>query len=251
MIVYFSGTGNSRYAAKMFADTLGDALIDAGAMIKAGVKAALCSERPWIFVSPTYAWQLPRVFADFIRGGSFSGAKGAYFVMTCGGDIGGADRKLALLCAEKGFDYLGVLQVVMPENYIAMYNAPDTEAAKQIISAAHPTLEAGIAAALAGKPFESKKIGLADKIRTELVNPVFYRFSVTAKPFRVTDACVSCGKCEAACPLNNIELVSGVPQWGTACTHCMACICGCPTSAIEYGRKSKGKPRYQCAEYHA
>ena len=27
-------------------------------------------------------------------------------------------------------------------------------------------------------------------------------------------------------------------------THCMACICYCPKEAIEYGKKSKGKPRY-------
>ena len=27
---------------------------------------------------------------------------------------------------------------------------------------------------------------------------------------------------------------------------CMACICGCPAEAIEYGKKSRGKPRYQC-----
>ena len=26
-------------------------------------------------------------------------------------------------------------------------------------------------------------------------------------------------------------------------------ICGCPVSAIEYGHKSQGKPRYQCPEY--
>ena len=26
-------------------------------------------------------------------------------------------------------------------------------------------------------------------------------------------------------------------------------ICGCPKEAIEYGRKSKGKPRYQCPKY--
>nr|WP_264291386.1 MULTISPECIES: hypothetical protein [unclassified Dorea] len=29
-----------------------------------------------------------------------------------------------------------------------------------------------------------------------------------------------------------------------ACTHCMACICYCPAEAIEYGKKSVGKPRY-------
>ena len=31
---------------------------------------------------------------------------------------------------------------------------------------------------------------------------------------------------------------------GKNCTHCMACICYCPKEAIEYGKKSKGKPRY-------
>ena len=25
---------------------------------------------------------------------------------------------------------------------------------------------------------------------------------------------------------------------------CMACICYCPKEAIEYGKKSRGKPRY-------
>ena len=32
--------------------------------------------------------------------------------------------------------------------------------------------------------------------------------------------------------------------WGSDCTHCMACICDCPAEAIEYGKKSVGKPRY-------
>ena len=34
------------------------------------------------------------------------------------------------------------------------------------------------------------------------------------------------------------------PVWEKHCTHCMACICYCPAEAIEYGRKSVGKPRY-------
>ena len=49
--------------------------------------------------------------------------------------------------------------------------------------------------------------------------------------------------------MRNITLTDGKPKWGTACTHCMACICGCPVSAIEYGSKSRGKPRYQCPPY--
>ena len=42
----------------------------------------------------------------------------------------------------------------------------------------------------------------------------------------------------------NITLKNKKPVWGKHCTHCMACICYCPAEAIEYGRKSVGKPRY-------
>ena len=56
--------------------------------------------------------------------------------------------------------------------------------------------------------------------------------------------CTGCGKCKKFCPLNNITLKNKKPVWGKNCTHCMACICYCPAEAIEYGRKSVGKPRY-------
>ena len=70
-------------------------------------------------------------------------------------------------------------------------------------------------------------------------------------PRKVTDACIGCGKCERVCVLKNISIREGRPIWGEECTHCMACICGCPTEAIEYGKRSQGKPRYQCKDYKA
>ena len=75
------------------------------------------------------------------------------------------------------------------------------------------------------------------------------RWHMIDAPFRSTSACVGCGKCAAVCVENNIRLRDGRPVWGDRCTHCMACICGCPAGAIEYGRASRGKPRYQCPEY--
>ena len=80
------------------------------------------------------------------------------------------------------------------------------------------------------------------------LTPSFYRFFVKADAFRTTDACTGCGVCVRACMLNNVSLTDGRPVWRKNCTHCMACICGCPQKAIEYGKKSVGKPRYQCPE---
>ena len=127
MVVYYTGTGNSRYVAQRFAAALGDDLITANEYIKNDTSADLHSDRPWVFVSPTYGWQIPHIFADFLRRGRFTGSKKAYFVMTCGSEIGNAGSCIAALCADIGLDYQGVLQVVMPENYVAMFYVPGAE----------------------------------------------------------------------------------------------------------------------------
>ena len=82
MIVYYTGTGNSAHCAKYLARRLDEDCLDCFAYIKNGVAAELSSGRPWVFVSPTYGWQIPRVFASFIRAARLNGSREAYFVMT-------------------------------------------------------------------------------------------------------------------------------------------------------------------------
>jgi ferredoxin len=249
MIVYFTGTGNSRYCAQWLAHALGDEAMDSFRFIRDGIAAGLTSKEPWVFVAPTYGWQLSRIFADFIRSSSFTGSRDGYFVMTCGSDIGNAGAKIKPLCAQKELNYKGVLQVVMPENYIALFDVLGQEEAQEIISAARPTLESAAICIREGRDFSAPKVGVIDKLKSGIVNAAFYRFIIKAKPFTVSDACVSCGKCADVCPLGNVRLEEGKPIWDAWCTHCMACICVCPTSAIEYGKASRGKPRYQCPAY--
>lgn len=249
MIVYFSGTGNSKYCAQMLADKLEEEIFDSFYHIKNGIAAELVSGTPWVFVSPTYCWQLPHVFEEFIRTARFEGCKEAYFVMTCGSDIGNAGQKIEKLCQEVGLNYRGVLPVVMPENYIAMFEVPQPELAKRIVLVAKRSLLKVVRRIRKGEHLPETKVGALDKFKSGPVNPIFYKLFVKAKAFYATDACIGCGKCEKVCVLNNISIKDERPVWGDTCTHCMACICGCPTEAIEYGKKSLGKPRYQCEEY--
>ena len=246
MVIYFSGTGNSRYAAELLACQLKDDILDAVRQIKAGERSVFRSDRPWVFVAPTYSWRLPHVFEDYIRKADFSGSRDAYFILTCGDDIGNAGKYAAQLCEEKRLLYRGVLEVVMPENYIAMFNAPDAEEARRIVAKSKPVLMKGAELIQQENPFPEHKSSTIDQLKSGIVNDVFYQLFVKADAFFTTDACIGCGKCVEACPLNNIHLAEKRPAWDKNCTHCMACICGCPTEAIEYGKKSKGKPRYQC-----
>ena len=244
MILYLSGTGNSKYVAKRIADALGDALVNLNDRIKASDTSSVETGERVIIVTPTYAWRIPRVVCDWLRKTELRGAKRSWFVMTCGSEIGNADKYNRELCTEKGLSCMGTAQIVMPENYIAMFSAPQADKARQIVAKAKPDIDRAIAAIQAGECFAPTRNNLYDRLMSGPVNPIFYKFFVKADAFTVSDACIGCGQCAKLCPMNNVTLKDGKPVWGKACTHCMACICYCPKEAIEYGKKSVGQPRY-------
>lgn len=248
MIIYFSGTGNSRFAAEFLAKELNDETMDAGAMIKAGEKGRFHSEKPYIFVAPTYCWRMPKVFENFLLESSFSGSKASYFVLTCGMSIGAAGKYLEQICEKKDLDYQGTLPLVMPENYIAMFQAPGKAEAKKIVEKAKTVLEDIADQIRQGSSFRMKRVNPVYNLISGPINEGFNRYFLRSNAFYVTQACIGCSKCVNACVLNNISMVDGKPSWGKDCTQCMACICGCPTEAIEYGKKSVGKVRYWCPE---
>ncbi len=244
MILFFTGTGNSRYIARRIAVSLGDDLLNMNERIKAWDTSEISADGRLVFVVPTYGWRIPRIVEKWIDETPFSGSFKVWFVMDCGGEIGDADKYIRQLCSRKSFDYMGVKQIVMPENYVAMFGVPNDEQAARIIEKAQPDIADASETIKAEKKFAQPRRNAYDKLMSDIVNPVFYKLFVKADAFTANDKCIGCGKCAKMCPLNNIELKNSKPVWGKNCTHCMACICLCPTEAIEYGKKSVGKPRY-------
>ena len=244
MVLYFTGTGNSRYVAERIAQALGDTLCSLNDRIKAGDTSPVNSDARLIIVVPTYAWRIPHIVREHLENTAFPGAAQVWFVMTCGGQIGGAGRHNQALAQKMGLAYQGTAQIVMPENYIALFQAPQAEEARQIVAQAEPEIDRAIAALAKSQAFGPTPKHLLNRFLSGPVNPFFYAVIVKDTPFTVSDACNGCGQCVKRCPLNNITLPDGKPLWGGRCTHCMACICYCPTEAIEYGKKSAGKPRY-------
>ena len=120
--------------------------------------------------------------------------------------------------------------------------------AKAIVEKAVPVIDGYAELIAEGKPLEPKKISLADKLKSGIVNDAFYAMFVKADKFYATDKCISCGLCAVSCLTHNIELKNGKPIWSNRCVHCMKCICDCPEAAIEYGKASIGKPRYHCPD---
>ncbi|MGI6071630.1 MAG: EFR1 family ferrodoxin [Lachnospiraceae bacterium] len=245
MILYFSGTGNSEYVARHIGAAIGDEVVSLFNRLKNNDYIPIESEMPYVIVCPTYAWQIPRILQAWLVQTELRGSKKIYFVLTCGdgvGDAAGAARKL---CEVKGLEFMGLAGVKMPENYVAMFPVPNYDKAVKIVKRAGPRIDSIAKAIGEGKPFPDKS-GLIGKMLTGPVNKFFYSICISDKKFYVKDKCTGCGLCGENCPMSNIEIKGGRPVWKGNCTHCMACICRCPTEAIEYGMKSRGKPRYTC-----
>lgn len=246
MILYFTGTGNSRYIARQIASFTGDRLISINKRIKEDDTSEINQTGRLVFVVPTYCWRIPRLVEEWIDKTRFIGTENVYFIMNCGTSIGNAKKYIKKLCKRKNFKYMGVASIVMPENYIAMYDAPDEAVSINIIENANHIISKIGGMIRKGKAFTDGQSNIIDYLKSSVINTIFYSFLVKADKFTVDDKCVGCGICVKECSLNNINLKENKPVWGKECTHCMACICKCPKGAIEYGERSVGKIRYKC-----
>lgn len=246
MIIYFSGTGNSEYVAKRIGKEINDEELNLFEKIQNNDYSHLASDRPWVLVVPTYAWRIPRIVHEWMMKTELDGNRNIYFVMTCAGSSGHADKYLKELCIAKNMNYKGCASIIMPNNYIALSKTPNKKDSLATIAQAEPMISDTVKYIKSDLSFPEAHVTFKDKFNSGLLNDIFYPIFISSKKFTATNTCISCGKCEKVCPLGNIQLENGKPNWGNHCTHCMACICQCPKEAIEYGKNTNGRVRYIC-----
>nr|WP_316613263.1 EFR1 family ferrodoxin [uncultured Ruminococcus sp.] len=248
MVIYFSGTGNSRFAAQRIAAATGDELFDCFDYIREKKGADFTQASVCVFVAPVYVSAPPLVFTDFLSRSRFSEGCPAYFVMTCAGAMGAAPVYCRKIASEKRMIYLGTAQVKMPQNYLPYFKTGTDEENEAKIEAALPVIDAIADAVGSSRELPDPKTKTWERLSTPLVLKPYYKLFVSAKAFKSTDGCIGCGKCASVCPLENITMRDKKPVWKADCTHCMACINLCPKDAIEYGKRTSGKPRYHGPE---
>ena len=250
MILYFTGTGNSRYVASALGARLDDQVVSSFEYIRNGKTGVFESEKPWVFVCPVYLSTVAQTFVDFIKRSEFKGNTKAYFVATCASSMGSAPNDCLKLSSLKNFEYMGCARVQMPQNYIAMFKMTPKDECEKRYEAALKVADEIAKTILKEEHLDEKFASSIEYAITKLVEKWYYHSFTGTKKFKVTDACVGCGLCEKNCPTKKISMVNGKPKWNGNCIHCMACINGCPKQAIEFGKATKDKPRYMCKKYH-
>lgn len=204
-----------------------------------------------VYVFPVYSWGLPPVMVRHLESASLAGRR-VHMVCTCGDDVGLIDRQWTDLITARGAIVGSMYSVQMPNTYVClpfMDIDPESLAARKLTKAAERVDH--IASRLKEGVTETDLCrGVLPRFKSRVVYPWFFRRLMKSSKFHATPDCKGCGRCAAACPMDNITPgEDGKPTWGDDCTYCLRCYHTCPGHAVAYGKQTRRKGQYLNPDY--
>ena len=230
-IYYFTGTGNSMRAARVIAQSLGEAQLVSMRSDPDKYSAKDCEIVGFVF--PVYHWAMPAPAVSFVEKLDINPSAYVFAVAMPSFICGIACERLAEILASKGIrlNYGNIVNSVA--NYVIVY--PPMPSPKLWVPKTEKKLK--IIAEDISKKTERDypRAGRFIKRRRERVMTPYLELQKYAdNPFTVNADCISCGLCSKVCPCNNIVLEEGEPTFKHHCANCMACVVSCPKRAIGY-----------------
>ena len=284
MIFYFSGTGNTKWAASKLAAATREDLISIAPYMRADDSSHNLAE-PFIlkenerlgFVFPVHGWRVPKLVREFIckmkiqREPSDASAKNkakaddclknrpfTYCVCTTGDSIGLTIENLnEVISQNPSLQALGITEVsssyslIMPESYIGLPFMDVDPKEREIRKKENAAQELAVVC----EEIFDRKEGISRLVKgpipwffTKVVGGFFENVLITDKRFHVEkDRCVKCGICANVCPVGDIKGGHGeYPVWlhHKDCLTCFTCYHHCPHHAIEFGNQTQKKGQY-------
>ena len=278
MIFYFSGTGNTKWAAAKLAAATHDSLISIAPYMRADDTMhdmtepfTLQEDERLGFVFPVHGWRVPRLVREFIANLKIQRAENTeagkkeetrrpfvYCVCTAGDSIGLTIENLnEVISSNPSLAALGITAVdssyslIMPESYVGLPFMDVDPKEREI----RKKEEAAQELAVACEEIFNRKQGVNRLVKgpipwffTKVVGGFFEKVLITDKRFHVEkDRCVKCGICANVCPVGDIKGGHGAyPEWlhHKDCLTCFTCYHHCPHHAIEFGKQTRKKGQY-------
>ncbi len=249
MILYFSATGNTRFAAHEVGRLLHEPIVKPFPQANESAHIALQAGERLGLVFPVYAWGPPEPVADFLRRMTVSSPHTTpyvYFLATCGDDMGCTRAILRRMLGRRGIELQAGFGLQMPNTYVALpgFDVDSDEVRTRKLEAAPARLAQIAEAVKAGRRVYDDIPGSLPRLKSYLLRPFFRRFLISDAAFRTTNACTTCGRCAKACPVSNIRMEAGAPHWQGRCCGCLACYHTCPHHALQLGARTRGKGQY-------
>ena len=244
VLYFYTGTGNSLWAAKKLASELGDAHLVP--MTQAG-DGIVHSDAGCIgLIFPVHIWGLPHRVLGFVERLEPADSAYCFAVAVNAGQVAATLLQLERVMKEKGHTLSSGFSLCMPSNYIPWGGAPPVEKQEALFGEAGRKI-ADIAGVIKKRSRRAPEKG---PLWQNVLFSWFYRMSYPRVPgmdksFRADAKCNGCGICEKICPARNISLEDSHPVWKHRCEQCLACIQWCPQEAIQFGKGTETKKRYR------
>ncbi len=267
MIFYFSGTGNTKWAASKLATATHEDLISIAQYMRTDESSHSIAEPFTLrqderlgFVFPVHGWRVPRLVREFIEHMKVQAKKPpfVYCVCTAGDSIGLTIESLnETIASNPSLLHLGIKEVassyslIMPESYVGLPFMDVDPKEREIRKKEKAAKELTVAC----EEIFNRKEGVSRLTKgpipwffTKVVGGFFESKLITDKRFHVTkDKCVKCGICANVCPVGDIKGGHGsYPEWlhHDDCLTCFTCYHHCPHHAIEFGHQTQKKGQY-------
>ena len=241
-IFYFSGTGNTLKLAKDLAFRIPDI-----ELVRITYEMDF-DQRDCDVVGiayPVYCFVPPNIVVHFLQNIQLSSSAYIFGLASYGGLLTSSGRYVKKMLKERGYTLNAGFAVKMPGNATVVYDVvkpqkremmykKETDRIEQVASIVNDRGHYGI----------DTNLGILGCIATGIGPKMMSNMQTSDKCFFVDDNCDYCGICANVCPVENIEMNSGKPQWQHKCEGCMACFHWCPKASIQGSEKTKTRGRY-------
>lgn len=240
VVIFFSGTGNTKYIAKLFKERFYKDNIEIDIVDIQKENKINKNYDFYIFGSPIHAEMTPKIFVEWINKSIQNDYKKCIVYHTLANSKQSDSRiYLAKVLKNKGFDVVINTSIQMPNNYyhILFKRESDDEIKNILLDAPNKVNK------IVEDFIQNKKNYINYKKNTIAYKFVYDSFLLYARKYAKRnfsldkDKCINCKICENECPTKNISMSDNKLQFFNKCIGCEKCIHRCPTNAILYRNK--------------
>lgn len=231
IIYYFSGTGNSLYAAYKIAEAIGGAEVIS---VRCNAKEVSAEDADAVgFVFPVYEWDVPGAVKDFIKELTVNPDAYIFMVATYIAVLGKSFETVEKLLEEKGTHLNYGRSVRCVASQCIAY--PPFPPEKIMIPYMEKQLQKVCKEISRKESRDYPRMSPLTRRRfSKVMGPYMAIEKEYDKGFYTDDRCKGCGICEKVCPTKNITMNDKRPKWNHRCHGCNACVAYCPTRAVQF-----------------
>lgn len=233
--IYFSGTGNSKYAVELFC-TEYDESAHVFSIEDDNIIEIVKREDMLVFAYPVQYSTVPKILRDFVSDNKeLWKNKKIFIIATMGLFSGDGAGVLGRLMQKYGAVILGGLHLKMPDSIgdEKVLKRP-IEKNRELVKKAEEKIKKAVQLLKSGKPTQ-EGMGWLYRMAGFFGQRLYFGHKTKnySDKLRIDeDRCIGCGKCEKLCPMKNIKVVDEKVEQKNQCTMCYRCINNCPRQAM-------------------